>query len=389
MNQKEFQQAVKRFDANMKQYKVQFKPAENLRLDFLKRFPLSRIRKMKLDEYVQGKGVQEDNFCYEIEWKLGALGSIVGASAKKFGIYFSKKSNSYQINRIWKRTTDEQSMAALRMALVNLIEAGDSEDFDTIRKSAFSPMFTGKILATYFPEKYLSVFSEEHLDYFIHRLELDAQVDYDSDIFDKRNVLVDFKNRNAIMKRWSLHAFAHFLYTEYPKAPSEEDVNPDFIDNIEFMNGDFHSLESDFHPHHGKVDYEKQTKAKVALGERGEYIVMQYELQKLKRIKSAKRPKQVSVEDDSLGYDIQSYDEHGNKIFIEVKATNSSPKDFHFYFSANELESALDLAKDYHVYIVFNPNSSKPKIFDLGNPFIEEGKVSLIPIAYKLRLQKI
>lgn len=390
MNKSQLQEAIKRFDSNIKSYKTQFAPAEELRQDFVSRFPLSRIRKLELEEYVQGKGIKNDNFCYEIERKLGALGSIVGASAKKFGIYYSKKHKSYQINNVWKRNTPEISMAALREALYELINAAKNDDLEAIRESLFSPMFKGKILSTYFPDKYLSIFSEEHLDYFIHRLDLDHFLSPEADIFEKRDVLVRFKKSKPMMKNWSLHAFSHFLYTEYPKAPSKGDEKPDFLDGIDFIEGDFRSFEDgESFVKTGKVDYEKQSKAKIALGERGEYVALQYETKKLKLLKIKKAPVQVSLDNDALGYDIQSYDKLGNTIYLEVKATNSSPKDFHFYFSANELRAALEWRELYHVYIVFKPNSSRPKIFDIGNPFIENGKVSLIPVTYKLHLHKV
>lgn len=64
-------------------------------------------------------------------------------------------------------------------------------------------------------------------------------------------------------------------------------------------------------------------------------------------------------------------------------------KDFRIYVTGNEVSVASSLGKDYHVYVVFKPNSSRPEIFDLGNPFMEEGKVTLIPINYKLHLKKV
>lgn len=387
MNWSYFQQKVDNFD--LKAYRTLYAKAESRRRDFVRRFPVSRVRSMSLRDYAQGIGNHDDNFCYEIEWSLAELGKINGTNASKFGIYFSSKGH-YHITKLWQRNTPEESMAALREELANLIEAGSKNDLDAIRRSPISPIFKGKILATYFPEKYLSVFSEAHLDYFIHCLNLDHEITTESDIFDKRNILVAFKNTNKRMQDWPLHAFAHFLYFEYPKSPKHGDENVEYFDYCVFSTGDFTSFD-DLQTSHGKGkgDYEGQNKRNAELGQRGEYVVMSYERDKLREHNIANEPTQVSLYDDTCGYDIKSYDETGSQIYIEVKATNSSFKDFQFYFTANELAAARSLGGAYHIYVVSKPHSARPKIFDLGNPFLEEGKIKPIPVLYKLHIGKI
>ena len=386
MGKPDLELAVKSFD--LKHYNEQFKLAEEYRKDFVYRFSVSRIRSMAIDEYAQGKGIKKDNFTYELEWRLGSLGKISGASAKKFGIYYSQTEKDYVVTRIWKRDSIDGSISVLRHELANLIEAGQMGDFNTIRQSPFSKMVKGKILATYFPEKYLSIFSEDHINYFIHRLFLDEKVHRDDDILDKRQILIEFKNSHPIMKRWPLHAFAHFLYTVYPGSPSKDETIS-YIENIELITGDFYSFdESNPSTKNGKYDYEANSKYRVALGERGEYVALQYEKKQLLAQNIRKKPFQISLEDDSAGYDIVSYCSDGTKKYIEVKATNSSPKDFRFYLSSNELRAARSFGDKYHLYVVFKPNCSTPKIFDLGNPFIDEGLVNLIPVTYKVHLSK-
>lgn len=394
MNKAEFDSAVKSFD--LKRYKEISRQAVADRDAFVKKFTISFIKEMDIDDYVSGKYriTGAETFCYVLERKLGCLGSIVGAPAHKFGIFFKNEVNEYVIaNRYWNKGSITKSFAFLRSELANLIEAGRNADMETIRQSKFSPMFKGKILATYFPEDYLSIFSEEHIDYFIHRLDLDHNVKSDADINDKKQVLVQFKESIPEMSKWSLHAFSHFLYTVYPGRPSDNDdesENISYIDKIEMIDGDFISInDTPEVTKPGKGDYAAQQRARASLGERGEYIVMQYEMEHLKKLGIKKKPKQVSLTDDTLGYDIESYDETGAKIKIEVKATNAAPKDFHFFFTANELSAAKQYKENYRVYIVFKPNSSNPKIFNLGNPFMEEGKMNLIPVSYKLHIQKV
>lgn len=388
MNNNEFFDAINSFDA--KGYNQTFRPYEDMREDFVKQFSVANIRKMDIDEYVIGKQ-SKDSFCYKLERTLAPLGKIVGAPASKFGIYYSDKTGKYRITKTWAAKSVEESFEALKEELIQLIEAGKREDLNIIRAARISPMFKGKILSTYFPEKYLNVFSEDHLDYFIHFLELDHMIKGCGDIFDKRNVLLEFKNNNSTMATWSLHAFAHFLYMVYPKVPKEGDEIGSYYQGAEMIYGDFISF-NDEKAHNStkyKADYDAQNKAKKMLGERGEYVVMQFEHTKVQKMGLRKKPKQLSIEDDSLGYDIVSYDETGAQIQIEVKATNLTPKDFHFYFTCNELEAARYYKSSYHVYVVFKPHSANPLIYDMGNPFMGKDKVKLIPIAYKINVQKM
>jgi len=67
-----------------------------------------------------------------------------------------------------------------------------------------------------------------------------------------------------------------------------------------------------------KKDIEK----KIISGDEGEDASMNFEKQKLKTLGVNNRPIRVSIDDDSLGYDIESWDKKDGdlrKIFIEVK----------------------------------------------------------------------
>ncbi len=388
MNTAEFQNAIQSFDLRI--YKETFRLLKKKRQNFVNHFSVEYIRNMQIDEYVQGKGSRTNNFCYQLERELGGLGLITGSPIFKFGIYFSKKRNKYECTNKWVRATLEESFAALKSELADLIEAGSTNDIQKIRNAPFAPIFVGKILSTYYPEKYLSIFSDTHLDYFIARLNLDNLQNQNLDIFSKRDILVNFKNSNPITAKWPLHAFAHFLYTVYPGNPSQKDLSIESLDSISFITGDYISREDEFHePKHGKGHYDSDQRHRTELGERGEFVVLQYENARLKSLGSKKKPKQVSAYDDSLGFDIRSYAADDSEIQIEVKSTNSSPKDFRFYLTALELDAARRYGNSYHIYIVFNPNSKRPQIFDIGNPFIGKNQIKLTPVNYRIHLQKI
>ena len=67
----------------------------------------------------------------------------------------------------------------------------------------------------------------------------------------------------------------------------------------------------------------------------------------------AKKVKWVAQKDDSKGYDILSFDEDGNELFIEVKTTNRGEKT-PFYLSTNELAFSEKNASKYRLYRVYD-----------------------------------
>ena len=72
-----------------------------LKIDFLNKWPLERIQQMTLEEYTN---LEKTSFCYAVEHDTRDLGSIVGGSSYKFGIY--KRNSSSQINEESNRATD-------------------------------------------------------------------------------------------------------------------------------------------------------------------------------------------------------------------------------------------------------------------------------------------
>lgn len=126
------------------------------------------------------------------------------------------------------------------------------------------------------------------------------------------------------------------------------------------------------------------------IGDLGEIWV--YEREKIKLaenglISLAEKVKHISNDNgDGTGYDIESYDLKGNKVFIEVKTTKSKFNST-FYVSRNELERSRKEQDNYYLYRVFNfnedENTAECKVLqgDLTN-------ICTVPINYKVTLKK-
>jgi len=94
------------------------------------------------------------------------------------------------------------------------------------------------------------------------------------------------------------------------------------------------------------------------IGKKGEEYIMQVEREKLERMNVfEKYPMQVSLDDDSCGYDILSLDENRKEIFIEVKSTvlqKRSKESNLFYMTENEWKTYEEKGKQYILLRVYD-----------------------------------
>lgn len=124
------------------------------------------------------------------------------------------------------------------------------------------------------------------------------------------------------------------------------------------------------------------------LGDLGELWVMKYEIEKLQNAKKFNLIDQIKHtskdEGDGTGFDIQSFDINGNKIFIEVKTTKGRQNST-FFVTRNELERSKVEKNNYYLYRLYNYNE-KEETADL---LIIQGDLTNIcefPTTYKINL---
>lgn len=121
-----------------------------------------------------------------------------------------------------------------------------------------------------------------------------------------------------------------------------------------------------------KTDYQKKSKNQERIGRAGEYFVIEHEKNKLLDFSINKEIEHVAItQNDKAGYDIKSYDEHGEEIYIEVKATKGNI-DTPFYLTKKELLFSKQHADRYYLYRVYNLKPSEKT----GEYYIIEGDIS-------------
>ena len=219
MNQQQIQDAIKRFEKEILKLLIGKTELYKLRSEFVAYFDKSKIKTMSVNDYVVGVKRPEIgfNFCYGLERQLEQLGNINGSTAFKFGIFYGRtKSNKNYEYRFTQKfgTTYKDAFECIRNAITTLLLAGEIGDIEKIITNPFATMLKGKILSTYFPDKYLNIFSSDHLNDYLKKLGLATPIFLKSDPVIKRKELISYKNQHAIMKGWTVDIFATFLWTE-------------------------------------------------------------------------------------------------------------------------------------------------------------------------------
>lgn len=404
MNLRELREYQVEFEKVRGEVASDFKSINKLRKKFTSDYSINKLLTLKKEEYAVGQG--ESTFCYRIENELNEWGNIHGSPATKFGIYYGKfgedKSRKYRIGR--KEYGDNVDIAFKKIinSITMLIEKKD--DIEVIKKVPISPMFKGKILSVYYPDDFMNIFSSKHLNYFIDNLCIENSSRSE---LDKQALLLHYKNSDQVMKKWSVYEFSRFLYKSFgsPNDEVKEEKLPDelkeFKDKdfppIEVVNFSYVELTTDElaelsdrkERKRNKIDYINRSKKLKKIGNRGELIVLKAERNYL--IKNGKPNLGELVEymaekDDSVGYDIKSYNLDGTERLIEVKSTTHRVGTNNIYMSANELDVATKNS-NYYFYVVYEADSKMPKIWRVkGTDLLNDEKIIKEPIAYRLRI---
>ena len=96
-----------------------------------------------------------------------------------------------------------------------------------------------------------------------------------------------------------------------------------------------------------KNDYQLQAAENAAIGRLGEQFAIAYEKWRLReRPELVAKIEHVSETDDSLGYDIRSFELDGSLRYVEVKGT-SGPLESRFFVSKKEFLTAKELGEKY------------------------------------------
>lgn len=104
---------------------------------------------------------------------------------------------------------------------------------------------------------------------------------------------------------------------------------------------------------------------KLIQSRKAEKLTVLYEINRLKRLGIDAQPKWVAIDDNTLGYDVLSFDK-GQLTpigrMIEVKSTTVKP--LCFFVTRNEWDQALKLGASYHIH-VWDMAAVPPRLYEL------------------------
>lgn len=399
----ELRQLQGEFESFWHSSKKHFDEIEKKRIQFIKLFPISSLPTLPMKKYVIGEIGEKNSFCYWIERGLDDIGSMRGANAFKFGIYYGRtKTDPEKKYRFQNRfgQNKEEAYQDVRNELVRLLESGQENNIPAIKSNRLSSMFKEKILSVYYPDTYLNVYSYDHLSYFLEVFGLPST----GDVYEKRERITYCKNSDKIMMKWPLPIFGHFLYYSIKKPVERKHISAElheYVDGVyipiqkvkyKFPKWEYTALppklitytEPKTFPE--KTDYEAKGRQNRLIGSRGEEIVIEAEKDDLKkkgRADLANKVERVSDQSDRFGYDVLSYDTAGNEKHIEVKATSENI--YRFFLTANEYTHMQE--KNYEIYIVANVLSKNPQIYKIGKiSSAPQNAIRIEPHIYKVEI---
>ncbi|WP_347065402.1 DUF3883 domain-containing protein [Flavobacterium sp. WV_118_3] len=135
------------------------------------------------------------------------------------------------------------------------------------------------------------------------------------------------------------------------------------------------------------IDFQSKAKTQKDLGDAGEALVKQREIDFLNEKGLHDKASLVDIVKDGKGYDVFSFDENGVEKFIEVKTTTGneySP----FYLSDNEFDFMRLHPNQYSIYRIYNYDAENNfgEFFELNKNV--ENQLLMKPIQYQVLIKK-
>ncbi len=115
-----------------------------------------------------------------------------------------------------------QAFEDIKTAIVDLLDAAKRKSFDRIVENKISPMFKGKILFIYFPNEYLSIYSDTYLAFFADCLNIPTE---SNKAIVLQQVLMDYQNGCTSLDGASVYAWPALLYDLF-EGPKDDNAEP-------------------------------------------------------------------------------------------------------------------------------------------------------------------
>lgn len=143
--------------------------SEDIRQQFVERFPIADWPELALENYALGQSGQE-TISWWMEYKPGLMPSMKGGSAQKHLIFLDKE-GAWRFPQEYESV--ERAWSAIRAGFVeilNLATDGQFDAVDDINVLTGAPALRTKLLCMYFPEDLIPVSSKSDIDHYLRAL---------------------------------------------------------------------------------------------------------------------------------------------------------------------------------------------------------------------------
>lgn len=329
---------------------------------FVRSFPISEIKKIKLEDYVI-KNSDELTFCNWVEKKLFDLGNIQSSELRyfqKFGISYKEDLKEYVICRGNAKKSKfgsnyKEAFDNIKKEIYNLLQSTKKHDLKAIEQNKLNPLFKNKLTYLYFRNEWIPIYSDDHLNVLLTIFGINF--DINEDRLYKRIKLFEFmkkltcKDITPLRFMWFIYSESGFKYIiqskktmQFLKSKKEYDlVNINVFDKHTDINTTSNGLVS-INPNFEII--------KKIIGRIGENIVKKFLLDNAKRLKIKNLKFKFEI-NDSAHYDISYENEDGDTIFIEVKSTSRNyGNKVVFEMSSGEYDFMCNHIEKYFVYYI-------------------------------------
>ena len=135
--------------------------AQAEREDFLSRFPIDSIKSLSLDEYAFVSSADGDShsFCTTMYSELEEIAHTGNAYTHMFGIYY-KKGKELALSTTYSNNFGndfDKAFEQIKSDIYELLDGVENDNYVIVEKSQLHSSFRYKLLAVYFPEKFLPI----------------------------------------------------------------------------------------------------------------------------------------------------------------------------------------------------------------------------------------
>lgn len=186
--------------------------AQKEREGFLDRFPMNRIRELSLKEYAFMKSSYGDkaSFCTIMYSEQENIAHTGNAYTNMFGIYFKGEENELKLSPTYKNLFEnnyEAAFSQIKEDIVELLTEVDRDNFEIVKNCRLHSTFKYKLLAVYFPEKFLPICTAKMMESVCNTMDV---------LFDNRKMvycnieLREIKESSILTRNWNNGVFLGF-----------------------------------------------------------------------------------------------------------------------------------------------------------------------------------